>query len=124
MAASLPCSLGIHLYTTNGGSFTNVGVPPTWEKGNHLPPRTTKLCNLRNGCNSVTAPSVKPDLGFSSRHEGHCSDKLTNHVAHPGMPENVTEFHTLWGWHRYTRLQADSHHASNLSCPCYLLPMG
>ena len=87
MAASLPCSLGICLYATNRGSFTNVGMPPTWEKGNHLPPRTTKLCNLRNGRNSVTAPSVKPDLGFSSWHEGHCSDELTNLVPTPGMPE-------------------------------------
>ena len=78
MAASLPHHLGICLYATNRGSFTDVGMPPTWEKGNHLPPRTTKLCNLRNGHNSVTAPSVKPDLGFSSRHEGHCSDELTN----------------------------------------------
>ena len=24
-------------------------MPPTWEKGNHLPPRTTKLGNLRDG---------------------------------------------------------------------------
>ena len=48
------------------GSLADVGMPPTWEKGSHLPPTTTKLCNLRNGRDSVTAPSAKPDLGFSS----------------------------------------------------------
>ena len=42
------------------------------EEGNHLPPRTTKLCNLRNGRDSITAASVKADLGFSSQYEGHC----------------------------------------------------
>ena len=40
------------------GSFTNVGMPLAREKGNHLPTRTTKLCNLRNGRNSITAPTV------------------------------------------------------------------
>ena len=58
MAASLQCCGGIHLYATNGGSFTNVGTPPTREKGSYLPPRTTKLCNLRNGRDSITAPTV------------------------------------------------------------------
>ena len=84
VTASLPCSLGIHLYATNGGSFMNVGTPPTREKGSHLPQRTTKLCNLRNGRDSVTAPSVKPDLGFSSRHEGCCSVEFTNLVPTQG----------------------------------------
>ena len=51
-------------------------------KATHLPPRTTKLCNLRNSCDSITAPTVKPDLGFSSWYEGCCSVR-----AHPGMPE-------------------------------------
>ena len=49
------------------GSLADVGMPPTWEKGSHLPPRTTKLCNLRNGHDSITAPTAKPDLGFSSQ---------------------------------------------------------
>ena len=49
------------------GSLSDVGMPPTWEKGSHLPPRTTKLCNLRDGCNYATAPTVRPDLGFSSQ---------------------------------------------------------
>ena len=43
-----------------------MGTPPTWEKGIHLPPGTTKLDNLRDGCDSITAPSAKPDLGFFS----------------------------------------------------------
>ena len=30
-------------------------------------------CNLRNSRDSVTAPTVKPDLGFSSWYEGCCS---------------------------------------------------
>ena len=41
-------------------------MPPTWEKGSHLPPGTTKLGNLRGGHNSIITPTAKPDLGFSS----------------------------------------------------------
>ena len=33
-------------------------MPPTWEKGSHLPPRTTKLSNLRDSHDSATAPTV------------------------------------------------------------------
>ena len=55
-----------------GVPLTNMGIPPTREKDSHLPPRTTKLCNLRNGRNSITAPSVKPDPGFSSQYEECC----------------------------------------------------
>ena len=44
------------------GSLSNVGMPPTWEKGSHLPPRTTKLSKVRDSCNSATAPTVRPDL--------------------------------------------------------------
>ena len=58
VATSLPCSLGICLYATNGGSFPNIGRPQTREKGSHLPLRTTKLCNLRNSHDSITSPSV------------------------------------------------------------------
>ena len=43
-----------------------MGTPPAWEKGSHLPPGTTKLGNLRDSHNSITAPTAKPDLGFSS----------------------------------------------------------
>ena len=48
-------------------SLSDVGMPPTWEKGSHLPPRTTKLGKLRDSCNSTTAPTAKPDLGSSSQ---------------------------------------------------------
>ena len=47
------------------GSLSDVGMPPTWEKGSHLPSRTTKLGNLRDSCNSATASTARPDLGFS-----------------------------------------------------------
>ena len=72
----------------------NMGMPPTREKGSHLPPGTTKLCNLRNCHDSVTAPSVKPDLGSSSQHEGCCSVEPTL-SSHPGTPENVTVPHSV-----------------------------
>ena len=49
-----------------GGYLSNMGTPPTWEKGSHFPPGTTKLGNLRDSCDSFTAPTAKPDLGFSS----------------------------------------------------------
>ena len=48
------------------GSLSDVGTPPTWEKGSHLPPGTTKLGNLRDGHDSATAPTANPDPGFSS----------------------------------------------------------
>ena len=49
------------------GSLSDVGMPPTWEKGSYLPPGTTKLGKLRDGHNSVRAPTAKPDPGFSSQ---------------------------------------------------------
>ena len=98
MTTSLPCSLGIHFYATNGGSFTNVGMPPTREKGSHLPPRTTKLCNLRNHRDSVTAPTVNqiqdPLLGI----------KDAAVLSPPRDARNVIVLPHLVGWHRYTRL--------------------
>ena len=48
------------------GLPSDVGMPPTWEKGSHLPPRTTKIGKLRHSRDSTTAPTAKPDLGFSS----------------------------------------------------------
>ena len=59
------------------GSLSDMGMPLTWEKGSHLPPGTTKLGNLRDGCDSATAPNAKPDLGFSSRIGGCCSVEPT-----------------------------------------------
>ena len=49
------------------GALSEVGMPPTWEKGSHLPPRITKLGKLRNGHDSTTAPTAKPDPAFSSQ---------------------------------------------------------
>ena len=49
------------------GSLSDVGMPPTWEKGSHLPPRTTKLEKLRDGHDSTTASTAKVDLEFSSQ---------------------------------------------------------
>ena len=48
------------------GSLLDVGMPPTWEKGSHLPPGTTKLGHLRDGHVSAAAATAKPDLGSSS----------------------------------------------------------
>ena len=64
------------------GSFTNVGMPPTREKGNHLPTRTTKVCNLRNGCDSITAPTVN-----QIQDSLHQYERMLQCRAHPGMPE-------------------------------------
>ena len=53
-------------------------MPLTWEKGSQLPPGTTKLGNLRGGHDSVTAPTAKQDLGFSSSVLGeYCSVEPT-----------------------------------------------
>ena len=43
-----------------------MGMPLTWEEGSHLPLGTTKLGNLRDSHDSVTAPTAKPDLAFFS----------------------------------------------------------
>ena len=51
-------------------SLSDVGMPPTWEKGSHLPPRTTKYGKLIDSCNSTTAPTAIPNLGSSSQQEG------------------------------------------------------
>ena len=59
------------------GSFSDVGTPPTWQKGSHLPPGTNKLGNLRDSHNPPQIPLPKPDLWDSS---SLCQ-------AHPGIPE-------------------------------------
>ena len=64
------------------GSLSDVGMPPIWEKGSHLPQGTTKLGKLRDGHNSATAPTAEPDLGSSSLLGG-----VLKCGAHPGMPE-------------------------------------
>ena len=44
------------------GSLLDMGMPPTWEKGSHLPPGTTKLGNLRDSHNPSQIPL--PNLIF------------------------------------------------------------
>ena len=51
-------------------SLSDVGMPPTWEKGSHLPPGSTNLGKLRDGHDSAAAPTAKPDPGSSSLLEG------------------------------------------------------
>ena len=48
------------------GSLSDVGTPPTWEKGSHLPPGTTNLSKLKDSHDSVTAPTANQDLWDSS----------------------------------------------------------
>ena len=38
------------------GSLSDMGMPPTWEKGSHLPPGITKLGNLRDSCDLSQLP--------------------------------------------------------------------
>ena len=71
LTASLSCCLGHHLYATNGAPSQMWGCLPTWKKGSHLPPGTTKLGKIRDSHNSTTAPTAKPDPGFS-RLLGEC----------------------------------------------------
>ena len=99
VTAFLPRSLGIHFYATNGGSCTYVGMPSTREKGSHLPPRTTKLCNLGNGRNSITAPTVN-----QIRHSllGMKDDAMS---GPPRDARNVMVLPHLVGLHGYTRLR-------------------
>ena len=99
VTASLPQSLGIHFYATNRGSCTNVGMPPTREKGSHLPPRTTKLCNLRNSCDSITAPTV------NQIQDSLPSMKDAAMLSPPRDARNVMVLPHLVGLHRYTRLR-------------------
>ena len=99
MTASLPRSLGIHFYATNGGSCTYMGMPPTREKGSHLPPRTTKLCNLRNGCDSITAPTVNQ---IQDSLLGMKDDVM---LSPPRDARNVMVLPHLVGLHKYTRLR-------------------
>ena len=58
--------LGTPFICHQWGSLSDMGTPPTWEKGSPLPPGTTKLHKLRDSHDSDTAPTAKPDLGFSS----------------------------------------------------------
>ena len=99
MTAFLPQSLGICFYATNGGSCTYVGMPLTREKGSHLPPRTTKLCNLRNGHDSFTAPTVNQIWDSLL---GMKDDAM---LSPPRDTRNVLILPHLVRLHRYTRLR-------------------
>ena len=44
-----PLGLGKLCPCDQWGSLSDIGMPPTWVKGIHLPPGTTKLGNLRDG---------------------------------------------------------------------------
>ena len=97
------------------GSLSDVGMPPTWEKGSYLPPGNTKLGNLRDGHDSVTAPIAKPDLGFSSSMLGECWS--VEPIQGCQKCDRV--------WHRYTRWTGRlSHQTSDLSHPHNSLPKG
>ena len=92
-------------------------MPPTREKGSHLPPATTKLGKLRDGHDSTAVPTAKPDPGSSSLLGG------AEEWSPPRDAKNVTVPHG--GWHRYTRWTGRlSHQTSDLSHPCNLLPEG
>ena len=75
------------------GSPSDIGMPPTWEKGSHLPPGTTKLGNLRDGHDSITAPTTKPDLGFFSSVLGPLRD-ARNVTGCTGMLDELVGSHT------------------------------
>ena len=75
-------------------SPSDVGTPPTWEKGSHLPPGTTKLGKLRDSCNSAAAPTARPDPGFSSWLGGCWSVEPTQWCQKCDSSSGV---------HRYTR---------------------
>ena len=64
------------------GPPQDMGTPPAWEKGSHLPPGTTKLGKLRDTHDSSTVPTAKPDSGIllTVRRVLKCG-------AHPGIPE-------------------------------------
>ena len=98
------------------GSLSDVGMPPTWEKGSHLPPGTTKLGKLRDGCDSAAAATAKLDPGSSSLLGGCWSVEPT---------QGCQKCDSAVGMHRYTRWTGRlSHQTSNLSCPCNPLPKG
>ena len=98
------------------GSLSDMGMPPTWEKGSHLPPGTTKLGKLRDGHDSTAAPTAKPDLGSSSLLGGCWSVEPT---------QGCQKCDRSVGVHRYTRWTGRlSHQTSHLSHPCNLLQKG
>ena len=68
-------------------------MPPTWEKGSHLPPGITKLVNLRDGHDSITAPTAEPDLRFFSSVSSPPRD-TRNVIGCTGMLDELVDSHT------------------------------
>ena len=66
LTASLSHCFGTLFICHQWGFLSDMGMPPTWEKGSHLPPGPTNLGKLWDGHDSTTAPTAKPDPGFSS----------------------------------------------------------
>ena len=97
------------------GSLSDMGMPPTWEKVSHLPPRTTKLSKLRDGHDSATAPTV-------DQIQDSLLSKKGPAVWGPPRDARMWQSLHIWGWHRYTRWTGRlSHQTSNLSHPCNAL---
>ena len=96
------------------GSLPDMGMALNWEKGSPLPLGTTKLCKLRDSRDSVTAPTAKPDLGFSSL-LGRCWTVEPTQGCQ--KCDRVLHRYTIWTG----RL---SHQTSDLSHPCNLLLKG
>ena len=98
------------------GFLSDVRMPPTWEKGSHLPPGTTKLGKLRDSHNSATAPTAKSDPGSSSLLGGCWSVKPT---------QGCQKCDSSVGVHKYTRWTGRlTDQTSNLSHPSNPLPEG
>ena len=76
------------------GSLSDVGTPPTWEKGSHLPPGTTKFGNLRDSHDSVTAPTAKPDLWDFLLHFESPPRDARNVTGCTGMLDELVGSHT------------------------------
>ena len=82
------------------GSLSDVGMPPTWDKGSHLPPGTTKLGNLRDGWNPSQLPLPNQIFGILLL----CVEPTQGHQKCDRV-------------HRYSRwIGGLSHQSSNLSC--------
>ena len=76
------------------GSLSDVGMPPAWEKGSHLPPGTTKLGNLRDSCDLSQLPLLSQIFGFLLL----CVDPTQGHKkcdrGCTGMLGELVGFHT------------------------------
>ena len=86
------------------GSLSNMWTPPTWEKGSHLPPQTTRLGNLRDGCNPSQLPllnqifrilllCVKPNQGCQKCDQTHRDARWIGGYSH--QSSNLSQLHNL-----------------------------